>query len=357
LSEPNTGFNARRPGLQQDISLYDISKSFPGMSDQRSTEVFYATDAGFAVPTLASIASLRRWPSAKNLAVNVLLLGMTEPQVAAFEERSADLSIKLHTLANERLADFNNKNFNQTHVPLTTLARFLIPEFNRDNELSDVLYVDGDTWFVRDPKDLIELPAPELGLLASEDQSSFYVNDIGATGKVVSAYFNAIGVDRSKGYFNAGVLKCRTGEWARLSDGCLAFLRSNLAICRYHDQSALNAVAGKIRTRLSPAWNFQTPYWAWNVTEFAEPKLLHFVGGPKPWMGMLRAWSAIYPEYSAAIRQRSHGLFPLKIWNDEEQRQSLEQERRAGLKNRSIFLFRVARRRSQFRNLVRTAII
>jgi|SRR5579871_178445 len=323
----------------------------------RSIDVFYTTDAGFAVPTLASIASLRRWQSAKNIAIHVLLLGMSRAEISAFEELSADLAIRLHAIGIDVLSEFNNANFNRTHVPYSALARFLVPSFARMDDTLDLLYLDGDTWFVQDPKDLLELPAPERGLLASEDQSYFYVDDFGPTGNVVRAYFKNIGVDRSKGYFNSGVIKCRAQEWQALSAECLSFLRSNLAICRYHDQSALNAVAGESRTRLSPIWNFQTPYWSWNVSNIEEPRLLHFVGGAKPWMGMLKAWSGIYHEYSAAVRSRSHPAFPLKLWNDREQKELIGQERRMALKNRSIFRLRVSHRRAQYRKLVQTAVL
>ncbi|WJR81405.1 glycosyltransferase [Bradyrhizobium sp. NP1] len=327
------------------------------MNAHRSTEVFYTTDSGFVTPTLASIASLRRWHSSASLPINVVLLGMNEPQILAFQELAADLAVRVHEISKESLTEFDNENFNKTHVPYSALARFLIPSLARTDERSDILYVDGDTWFMQDPKELLDLAAPQVGLLACEDQSFFYADDFGPTGKLVSAYFDAIGLDRSKGYFNSGVIKCRASEWTRLSGECLSFLRANLPICRYHDQSALNAVAGGIRTRLSPVWNFQTPYWGWNVTDIAEPKLLHFIGGLKPWMGTLKAWSAIQPEYSDVIRARSHRLFPLKYWNDQEQLQFADQERRMALKNRSIFLIRVARRRARFRNLVRTAIL
>lgn len=327
------------------------------MNLQRCTDVFYTTDAGFAVPTLASIVSLRRWPSARNLVINVLLLGMSSAEVEAFQELSADLAIKLHTIGVDVLSDFNNENFNRTHVPYSALARFLIPSFCKRDEISDLLYLDGDTWFAQDPKDLLQFPAPESGLLASEDQSYFYVNDFGPTGEVVRSYFDQIGVDRSKGYFNSGVIKCRVPQWQQLSTECLSFLRSNLASCRYHDQSALNAVAGTIRTRLSPIWNFQTPYWGWNVSQIEEPRLLHFVGGAKPWMGMLQAWSGIYHEYSTVIRSRSHKVFPLRIWNDREQQGAISQEQRMGLKNRTVFRLRVSHRRAQYRELVRRAIL
>lgn len=93
----------------------------------------------------------------------------------------------------------------------------------------------------------------------------------------------------------------------------------SLAACRYHDQSALNAVVSMRRVRLSPAWNFQTPYLNWNLRDVAVPKLLHFVGGAKPWMGLLKSWSGIYEDYTQVLRCRAHPLFPMKVWNYEEQ--------------------------------------
>jgi lipopolysaccharide biosynthesis glycosyltransferase len=320
------------------------------------TRVFYTTDTGFAVPTIASIESLRRWSSADELRVSVVLLGMNQAETDAFERRSADLGIDLYGISAEALADFDNENFNLTHVPYTTLARFLIPQFIPENEVADILYLDGDTWLVQSPKPLLDLAAPDVGLLACEDQSDFYADDFGKTGRAVSTYFNGISVDRSKGYFNAGIMKFKPQEWARISADCLSFLKNHLPICRYHDQSALNAIAGRVRVRLSPAWNFQPPYWDWGLDEIAAPKLLHFVGGAKPWMGKMKALLSIYPDYTDVIRKRSDPLFPLKIWNSAEQQQESAREQRMRLKLRTLFYHRVLDRRRHFRRLVMTSV-
>jgi lipopolysaccharide biosynthesis glycosyltransferase len=320
------------------------------------TRVFYTTDTGFAVPTLASIESLRRWTSANELRVSVVLLGMNAAETEAFERRSADLGIDTYGISAEALADFDNENFNQTHVPYTTLARFLIPQFIPPNEAAEILYLDGDTWLAQDPTMLLDIAAPDTGLLGCEDQSDFYADDFGETGRAVTTYFKNISVDRSKGYFNAGVLKFKSQEWARISDGCLAFLKNNLGICRYHDQSALNAVAGRTRVRLSPVWNFQTPYWDWGLDAIAAPKLLHFVGGAKPWMGTMKALESIYSDYTNVIRKRSDPLFPLKIWSSTEQRHESAHELRMRLKQRTIFYHRILGRRHHFKHLLATSV-
>lgn len=323
---------------------------------QRATEVFYITDAGFAVPTLVSIESLRRWRPARDLMINVVLLDMSQERVDAFAGLAQDLSLQIHSLRTDVLASLDNESFNATHVPLATVARFLISEFFR-NEDYDILYVDGDTLFVQDPSELLDLPAPEAGLLAAEDQSYFYANDYGKTGNNIRSYFANIGVTAKQGYFNAGVLKFRARQWIKISKDCLSFLEDNLSICQYHDQSSLNAIVGSSRVRLSPIWNFKPSYWNWGVSEIAQPKLLHFVGGDKPWMGNLKVWSKLYPEYIAAVERRRHKSFLLRAWDEEEQAARLRAETFQQIKDNTIFLRRKTRRRAMFRDLVETSVL
>jgi lipopolysaccharide biosynthesis glycosyltransferase len=326
------------------------------VSVQRTTQVFYIADAPFVIPTLVSIESLRRWRSASDLRINVVLLDMDQDRVHDFIRLAQDLHIQIHSLRTDALASFGNDKFNVTHVPLATLARFLIPQFFH-NEDDDILYVDGDTLFVQDPRELLDIPAPEIGLLAAEDQSYFYANDYGKTGKNVRSYFANIGINARQGYFNAGVLKFRTREWVKISGECLSFLEKNLSICQHHDQSALNAVAGRDRVRLSPIWNFKPSYWNWGASKIAQPKLLHFVGGDKPWMGNLEVWSSLYPDYIKAIERRRHGSFPLKSWDEEELADHLRVERWQQIKDKTILLHRTAHRRAMFRALVDSAVI
>jgi len=326
------------------------------VSIQRATEVFYITNAPFAVPTLVSIESLRRWRPAGKLRINVVLLDMNQERVDDFSRLSEDLSLQIHSLRTDAIASLGNDRFNQTHVPLATLARFLIPEFFR-NEDGDILYVDGDTLFVQDPKELLDFPAPETGLLAAEDQSYFYANDYGKTGNNIRSYFSNIGVTADQGYFNAGVLKFRAREWIKISKDCLSFLEDNLSICQYHDQSALNAIIGRKRIRLSPIWNFKPSYWNWGVSEIAKPKLLHFVGGDKPWMGKLKVWSELYPDYIRAVDRRRHESFPLRAWDEKKQADELKVERWQQIKDNTIFLPRKARRRAMLRSLVETSVL
>lgn len=317
-----------------------------------ATLVFYTTDQGFAVPTLISIRSLRKW---SDVEIHIITLGFSDQQHDAYLKLSEPLDVIIHRMDRHWTDAFNRPEFNATHVPPSALARFYIPEFicSEDIDRSDVLYVDGDTWFYDNPRELLDWPAPDEGVLAAEDQSFFYRDDIGETGKRVREYFAKIGVEKEDGYFNSGVLKFRAGKWRDIAAGCLDFLERNLAICDYHDQSALNAVVGRSRVRLSPRWNFQTPYWAWGAQELAKPGILHFVGGGKPWMGKLDPWRTIQDEYGKARAEFRSTHFPLRLWSADEQRANMRQERIIHIKNRTIFFFRMLDRRNKFANLLR----
>jgi lipopolysaccharide biosynthesis glycosyltransferase len=323
-----------------------------GATERKATTlVFYTTDLGFAVPTLISVRSLRKW---SDVDIHIITLGFSDEQHDAYLKLSEPLKVSVHRMDKYWTDAFDRPEFNATHVPPSALARFYIPEFIRSEEIdqSDVLYVDGDTWFSDDPRELLDWPAPVKGLMAAEDQSFFYRNDVGETGSRVREYFSKIGIDQNGGYFNSGVLKFRAGTWRDIAADCLDFLERNLAICDYHDQSALNAVVGKSRVRLSPRWNFQTPYWAWRAQELVEPGILHFVGGGKPWMGKLDPWRTIQDEYLKGRAEYSSAHFPLKQWSVDEQRVNVRQQQITQIKNMTIFFFRVLDRRNQFAKLL-----
>jgi len=326
------------------------------VSTERATQVFYISDAPFAIPTLVSIESLRRWPSGRELPVNVVLLDMDERQRDDFASIASDLRIQIYSLTTAALASLGDERFNRTPVPLGALGRFLIADFFQKEDDS-ILYVDGATLFVQDPKELLEVAAPARGLLAAEDQSSFYVNDLGKTGENIRTYFANIGVPREQGYFNSGLLKFRAGEWRRISKDCLVFLEENLRVCQYHDQSALNAVVGRDRVRLSPVWNFVPIYRTWHLGASVEPKLLHFAGGEKPWMGQLRLWSDLHADYTKSVERRRHQSFPLRTWSKEEQADRLRAERIQTIKAGTILLHRKFYRRSLFRKLTSASVI
>jgi lipopolysaccharide biosynthesis glycosyltransferase len=111
----------------------------------------------------------------------------------------------------------------------------------------------------------------------------------------------ALGISPSEPYLNSGLLLVDIPAWreARVEERALEYVRSYPGQLHYGDQDALNAaLAGRWR-RLPLQWNVMTTvYWLhswpdsplkceveareWELLH--APKVVHYVGKPKPWM-------------------------------------------------------------------------
>src|SRR5437764_793673 len=78
---------------------------------------------------------------------------------------------------------------------------------------------------------------------------------------------------------------------------------SHLDTCKRFDQSALNAIVGPKRLRLSAKWNFQTQLKVWGVVRIVEPVLYHCNLPPKPWQGRISPWEEMYDVFQQAFQQ------------------------------------------------------
>ena len=211
-------------------------------------------------------------------------------------------------MENRLIDEVSQRDWNITHVPRSALGRFFIADL-LPRPHKRILYLDGDTLFLRDPSALIDFCIPEGRFAAVEDSGYFARGEVLGQGKSVRAYLRNLGVDGNDGYFNSGVLLVAAQTWKGMSREAMQFICNNTKICRYHDQSALNAIIGRRRLRLSLAWNFQTAFRYWGIEDFVSPKIYHFTEGGKPWMGPVQPWSDLYPFYE----QEFAGLSDLKL--------------------------------------------
>ncbi|NQY13337.1 MAG: hypothetical protein HRT81_05685 [Henriciella sp.] len=323
------------------------------LQTSKQTVICYSSDPGFFQPSLASIASLQRWPSAAGLKIIYLCVGFSDEQKVAAAEILEALGVESHFAAIDELKSFETPEFNKTHYPVTSLARFYLSDYVGD-EASDILYVDGDTWFARDPEAFLKFPVPPGSLAAAEDQAFFYQNEVSKHGRFVREYFAGLGVTPDTGYFNAGIIKAGLSDWREISQEALGFLRTNLKACLYHDQSALNAVAKHRRVRLSTAWNFQSAFLDWNCKGLVDPAIYHFVGGRKPWLGDVAEWRFLTRSYfDLTPSVGSHSSLGFKSWNAEEQAQSDQYARSRQLKSNTILLPRKLSRIGKFNKLAK----
>jgi lipopolysaccharide biosynthesis glycosyltransferase len=173
----------------------------------------------------------------------------------------------------------NDWNTKHNYVTISALGRLFIPNVLPKGH-KRILYLDGDTFIAADPSPLIDYSAPEGRFAAVEDIIYFRRNDFTKLGKFTREYLRGIGVNGNNGYFNSGMFIVGIDTCRSLAQEALLFFENNTKACLYHDQSALNAVVGNRRIRLSLAWNFQTPYRYWNIEKEIVPRIYHFTQFP-----------------------------------------------------------------------------
>jgi lipopolysaccharide biosynthesis glycosyltransferase len=316
--------------------------------------VCYVADRNFILGTLISVRSLRQFVPAALAEIHVFYL---DPDAAVLQRLQCSLArygatvVPLHI--DDRI-DLASKTWNRTHVPHAALGRFYI-EPHLPAHIERILYIDGDTFFAGDPTELLRYVPPEHGIAAAEDISFFACKDWGRYGSQTRAYFAGLGIDGSRGYLNSGLILARRQAWKDIAAEAADYFINHSDTCRYHDQSALNAVVGARRVRLSPKWNFQTPFCYWNMREEVAPIVFHFTEFPKPWMGNVVPWGFLRAAISESMEEFSALALPTGRLSetDEMKFNRVKADRARRLATRMPL--RLLRRRRQLRKLIAIA--
>jgi lipopolysaccharide biosynthesis glycosyltransferase len=276
-----------------------------------SKAICYVTDIGYLFPSIVSAISIRRHTGAEDVQVYIFALDVDDETIAAARKKLGGEGLEFVHLKSSLFSGFDKANFNQTHVPIASLGRFFIEDMLPPST-TEVIYIDGDTLGIQDLKPLIDAVVPEGRFLAAEDISSFCRNDISPFGQAIKSYFQGIGVGAERGYFNAGVFKVNRRTWKALSREAFDYFAKNTKVCRYHDQSALNAIVQDRRLILSTKYNFQTPYLFWGVESKIAPALYHFTQSMKPWMADCPPWGRFHKFYKEFEGARRKTALPMK---------------------------------------------
>lgn len=272
------------------------------MAENHDCAICYVTDPDFLVPTLVSAFSAKRWMKSSTADIFIFTLRVPDETLSEVKKICAPAGITVTTMDPEKISGFDPSRYARTHVPTSALGRFFLADY-LPSRYQRIIYLDGDTWPVADISELIDYRPPEGKVIAAEDALYFFHSNAGSMGANAREYLKGLQIDGEKGYFNSGVLLATVTTWRHIMSDALAYFLANIEKCRYHDQSALNAVAKGRRVRLSPKWNFVSPYRHWGVEAMVRPHIYHFVGAAKPWMGKCEPWSTIYDMYMADFRK------------------------------------------------------
>ena len=279
--------------------------------------VCYVTDINYLLPSIISATTLRRYIKPDDASVFIYVVDTDDAQVQAINKTLRPLAIELHHLDSTHYGDIDINKYKQSHVPLAAVGRFFLSDVLPEH-FEHIVYIDGDTWIPSDPSALIKASIPEGKFAAAEDTLHLQQhNSCSGSAKKIRQYYKDLGVDIKNGYFNSGVFAVSRQTWKQISKEAYDYLVNNLDVCTHHDQSALNAVVGDRRLRLSCAWNFQTPYKYLNIEQKITPKIYHFSKPLKPWMGPIIPWQEIHPEYTKLVQQYREFNLPLKRVDEE----------------------------------------
>lgn len=333
--------------------MLNYCDDLPNRKSIRRNGVFFVTDAGFLAPTIIAAAEVRRKTPIDFADIRIVMIDIPYEVSQRLKDNLAALGIFVDTLSKEYFFTFDHNLYNKTHVPISALGRFFMLECAPDI-YGRILYLDGDTWLNGSLVDLLNSQLPIGKFAASEDKSYYYRHEIGRTGLRVRNYFSDIGINGDHGYFNSGVLLADVETWRMLSNDAFSFFRRNPKICMYHDQSALNAVAGDRRVRLSPRWNYLSDYFDWGITGNISPQIVHFAGGGKPWKIPTHSYHQKYVDAQNILRNL-HLRF--ETFSDDELRANHRFALRENLRAKTVFWHRRPLRRQMFKSLVELSYI
>lgn len=171
------------------------------------------------------------------------------------------------------------------HITPAAYRRLALPHILPD-VFSRILYLDCDTLAVRPGiETILALDLGEKAFAAAVDMIFLKDLEEGPLTATFRAYRQRLGLALHEPYFNSGVLLIDRACWLQqeLTQAAIAFATAHPALCAFHDQSALNAVARGKWAALSPRLNFMGDFLLLDLLRDIDPILLHFVNHPKPW--------------------------------------------------------------------------
>lgn len=279
--------------------------------------VCYVSDVNFLMPTFMSAMSLRKYVSPDKAAVYIFVIDASATRCGELRRRFSSLDINILPMNKRACVEYATADWHKSHVPLSSIGRLFIPNILPEGH-KRILYLDGDTYVIADPSSLVGYDIQEGRFAAVEDISYFRRHDPTERGQAVRKYFRELGINPDDGYFNGGVFVVGIQTWTSIAKEALAFFKRKAKVCTYHDQSALNAVVGNRRLRLSLSWNFQTPFRYLQIEPKLAPRIYHFTQYPKPWMGPIEPWVDIYSVYEQQFENRLFADFPMHRLPKEE---------------------------------------
>lgn len=294
-----------------------------------------ATDRGFVVPTVISIASFILTNQKQIFCFHILYAGLTKKDMQLIQTTIQKFCIKC-SVAFYDMDEYAQKanltkdiSIKQTaHVTFASFYRlFLATVLQQD--IKKVLYVDGDVICCEGIKDFYDTDLKGFSLAAVHDPT------IEKESKKEGSCFLRLGIKKENGYFCAGAILINLEYWREhdIEKKAVLFVKENQDLCKFYDQDALNKVlSGSVKyvcERYDLVSSFFDRYTKDPKSlsqEFSKsifsPVLLHYTGQRKPWHiecrhPLKKVWRVLYKatfNKSPHLKHKYKGKIRL-LWN------------------------------------------
>lgn len=274
--------------------------------------VAFACDESYAKHVAVVIKSIFAKATLENeYEFHILTMGLTPETANRLQKLVSNCNgtLQIHHIAQEKLA-----NFPASRHTLNAYLRLFLAELLPVKD--KILYLDADLIVFDSLNKLWHHPLGNYAVAAAVDSTACFVDS-------ASEHLGSLNLPIDHQYFNSGVLllNLRVLREIRLLEKVLVWTIKNSHLMLHSDQDALNALlAGKI-TYLHLRWNLQVPLidpvrFGWGCIQVqgeavADPAIIHYVTGRKPWLRQYKLpYQHLYFYYLAQTPWKDDPLSP-----------------------------------------------
>ena len=262
--------------------------------------ICYTSDAGYLFPTFVSAVQARQHTPTNIADVIIFSIGTPAELNRIFSYACAVENIRFISVPSSQIENAS-----------AMLARLFL---NRilPNEYDQLLYIDGDTQITGALTPLLHAATPANQFCAASDPMIFSLPGGRQHGQNISQYFTSLGLDSTKqsNYFNSGVLRINRNGWDEIGRSAWNLFQKLRGNTHYPDQDALNLVAMEQRLPMSLTWNFPVFLRNAGLEHEITPRIVHYMGSPKPWHGEFMPWKLAEYEIYLETARKHPSLVP-----------------------------------------------
>lgn len=261
----------------------------------------YCFDQGYAIQAFTSIVSLLENSNEK---INLFLIVDSKkvnkkiPKFIKNHNKLNKLEVKIFKDNN-----YSFPNLDNVHVSKATYFRMFLENYI-PNTISEAIYIDADTIFLKNPIDSInnnmQILLDSKKILAARTEQYFTEN-------IEKDKFERLNINIS--YFNAGVLLINFKLWKESQFTKKLILTMNKLSTKIvqWDQDVLNATLNGSYFELQKELNFNSNDYTKGMDDII---LIHFIGSKKPWntSGAFNYSSNFYHKYYSLFAKNSYHI-------------------------------------------------